>query len=63
MKAENYLLEYILKSDISTERIKSDIGIDIAERVHSNGELMADEFMQMCIYLGINPDDVMNEIV
>lgn len=63
MKAERYLLGYIMKSDIPVDRVKSDIGIDIAEVVRNNRELMADEFIQMCIYLGINPDDVMNEIV
>lgn len=63
MKTERYLLEYITSSNLSTEQVKSDTGIDIVDLVRNNGELMAEEFLQMCVYLEINPDDVMNEII
>ncbi len=63
MKAEKYLLNYIINSNLSTEQVKSDIGIDIAEVVHNNDELMAEEFLKMCVYLGINPEDVMHAVI
>lgn len=63
MKAEKYLLDYIIKSNIPMERVKKDVGIDVQALVSSKTELMADEFIQLCIYLGVNPDDMMNEVV
>lgn len=63
MKAEKYLLDYMKKSNIVSEHVKAEIGIDIEAIVNNNGELMADEFIRMCIYLGVNPDDVMNAVV
>lgn len=63
MKAEKYLLDYIIKSNIPMERVKNDVGIDVQALVSSKTELMADEFIQLCMYLGVNPDDMMNEVV
>lgn len=63
MKAEKYLFDYMIKSNIPMERVKKDVGIDVQALVSSKTELMADEFIQLCIYLGVNPDDMMNELV
>lgn len=63
MKAEKYLLEYMMKSNIPAERVKKDMGIDVQALVSSRTELMADELIRLCIYLGVNPDDMMNELV
>ena len=63
MKAEKYLLEHMMKSNIPAERVKKDMGIDVQALVSSRTELMADELIRLCIYLGVNPDDMMNELV
>ena len=63
MKAEKYLLEYMMKSNIPAERVKKDMGIDVQALVSNRTELMADELIRLCIYLGVNPDDMMNELV
>lgn len=63
MKAEKYLFDYMIKTNISMERVKKDLGIDIQALVNNKKELMADELIRLCIYLGINPDDMMNELV
>lgn len=63
MKAEKYLMDHIMQSGISMSQVKKDLGIDMEGLFKNNGELMADEFMRLCIYLGVNPDDVMNSIV
>lgn len=63
MKAEKYLLDYMIKTNIPMERVKKDVGIDVQALVNSKKELMADEFIQLCIYLGVNPDDMINEVV
>ena len=63
MKAEKYLLEYMMKSNIPAERVKKDMGIDVQALVSSRTELMADELIRLCISLGVHPDDMMNELV
>jgi len=63
MKAEKYLLDYIEQSHISKERVREVIGIDIENLVKNHQDLEADEFIRMCVFLGVNPDDVMNAII
>lgn len=63
MKAEQYLLDYILKNDISVEKIQKEVGLNIVSICEKKKELSADEFVQLCMYLGINPDDVMGSII
>ncbi len=63
MKAEKYLLEYIEKSHISKERVREVVGIDIERCVANQQDLGADEFIRMCVCLGVNPDDVMNALL
>lgn len=63
MKAEKYLLDYIVNHNITLEQIKKDTGINIGDLADGKEELMADEFIKLCIYLGVDPDDVMNTVV
>lgn len=63
MKAEQYLLDYMEKSNITIECVQNEIGINMAELANGKGELMADEFIRLCIYLGVDPDDVMHAVV
>lgn len=63
MKAEKYLMNYIEQSNISTGQVKADLGIDMDMLMKQQQELLADEFIQLCLYLGVNPDEVMNAVV
>jgi len=61
MKAEKYLLEYMIRSNTNLCDVQDELGIDV-KKLENNEELFADEFVRLCVYLGINPDDVMNEM-
>ncbi len=61
MKAEKYLFEYMRQSNINLVDVQNDLGIDIT-KLERNEELLADEFVRLCVYFGISPDDVMNEM-
>lgn len=63
MKAEKYLLDYIEQSHITKERVQEVVGIDIEKLVINQQDLDADDFLRLCVFLGVNPDDVMNEVV
>lgn len=62
MKAERYLLEYMKNANVTTEEMKNSIGIDMQVFEDGKKELMADEFIEVCIYLGVSPDEVLNSI-
>ncbi len=62
MKAEKYLLKYMTQSNMNLEDVRNDLGFDVT-KLRENEELLADEFVRLCVYLGINPDDVMNEVL
>lgn len=63
MKAENYLYNYISECNISVEQVKNDIGIDIEKILSGKNELMVDEFLRLCIYLKITPEEVISQIL
>lgn len=63
MKAEQYLLNYIEQSHISKDRVREVIGIDLERIIEEQQDLDADDFIRMCLFLGVNPDDVMNVTV
>lgn len=63
MKAEKYLLDYIVSHHISLERIMNDTGIDIEKRVRLKQDLIAEEFLTLCTYLGIRPEDIGEQIL
>jgi len=63
MKAEKYLFNCMKVSGVSIEQVKKDIGIDVGGMEEGTYELLADEFIRLCIYLGVNPDDVMDEVI
>lgn len=62
MKAENYLLQYILDHNISLAKIEDDTGINLNGVVSKGKDLLADEFVILCVYLGISPDEVKNRV-
>ncbi len=63
MKAENYLLQHIIQHDISIEKVEKDTGINIKHVVCEGKELIADDFIGLCIYLGITPEEVSDQIL
>lgn len=58
MKAEKYLLDYIVSHHISLEQVENDTGINIEQRVKEKQDLIAGEFLNLCTYLGITPEEV-----
>ena len=63
MKAEKYLLDYVVNHDISITQIEKDIGINIERRVREKKDLIASEFLTLCTYLGITPEEVSDQIL
>ncbi|MBR1864918.1 MAG: hypothetical protein IJ801_00255 [Lachnospiraceae bacterium] len=63
MKVERYLLEYIREHRISARRMEQDTGINLQHFVEEGKELRADEFIELCLYLGITPDEVSDQIL
>lgn len=63
MKAEKYLLDYVVNHDISIAQIEKDIGINIEKRVNEEQDLIASEFLMLCTYLGITPEEVSDHIL
>lgn len=61
MKAEQYLFNYIVERDIPLQKIERDIGINLAPYMIGNKELMADDFLNLCTYLGITSDDIKSQ--
>lgn len=63
MKAERYLLNYIERHNISHQQVEKVAGINMQDYVNNQKELNADEFMKLCIFLGVNPDDIMRDVI
>lgn len=63
MKAEKYLLEYVLQHHMSSKKIEADTGIDIEKIVLEERELMADDFLSLCVYLNITPEEISDQIL
>lgn len=63
MKTEKYLLEHILNNHISLEQIETDTGINIEQMVRKKKDLKAGEFLALCTYLGITPEEVSDRVL
>lgn len=63
MKAEKYLLQYVLEHNISSEKIEADTGINIEKIVSENRELVSDDFATLCTYLNVTPEEVSDQII
>lgn len=62
MKAEKYIIKYIREHDISFQRVKQDTGLDLLLLEHGNDNLLADDFLRLCLYLGITPEEISDQI-
>ena len=59
MNVTNRLANYIAQQHISPERVAKDTGVAIEKLVPETEEtLEAGEFLELCIYLGIRPEDM-----
>lgn len=63
MKAERYIQQYIKEHNISYEAIKKDIGLDLDKILKKDGNLLADDFLRLCVYLGITPEEIGDQIL
>ena len=63
MKAEKYIMQYIREHDISFQRVKKDTGIDLLLLESNSNNLLADDFLRLCIYLGIAPEEISDQIL
>lgn len=63
MKAEQYILKYMSEHEVSNEKVKRETGIDMAGIIDSKNELLADDFLKLCIYLGITPEEISDQIL
>lgn len=63
MKAEKYLLQHVLEHHISSQKVEADTGINIEKLVSEKKELVADEFLRLCIYLQVTPEEVGDQIL
>jgi hypothetical protein len=58
MYAEKYILEDIERRNLSLDKIKEETGIDVAVLMEEGQELTALDFLNLCIYLRISPEDI-----
>ena len=59
MNATKRLANYIAQQHISPERVAKDTGVAMEKLVPETKEtLEAGEFLELCLYLGIRPEDM-----
>ncbi len=63
MYTEKYILKYIEECKISKDKIKEDTGIDFGRIEEMGLELTAGEFIVLCPYLKLSPEEVMNWVL
>ena len=62
-KVTDYMIEYIDKRQILAEQIEEELGI-LADKLRLGYEepLWAEEFLELCVWLGIRPEEVAAKI-
>lgn len=63
MKTEKYLLQHTLRHEVSLEKMEADTGINLEKLVLEQRELKTDEFLRLCVYLNITPEEVSDQII
>jgi hypothetical protein len=58
MYAEKYILEDIERRNLSVDKIKEETGIDVTVLMDEGQELTALDFLNLCVYLRISPEDI-----
>lgn len=62
MKTEKFLLEHIREHGISEEILERELGFSLEKLVDAKEELPADRFLELCRYLGITPEQVIDRV-
>ncbi|MDE6435728.1 MAG: hypothetical protein K2L07_16080 [Lachnospiraceae bacterium] len=63
MYTERYILRYIEERKVSMNKVKEDTGIDLERLKEKEMELTAGEFFELCVYLSLSPEDVLNWVL
>lgn len=63
MKTEKYLLEHMNSHHIPVKQVENDVGINMEQLVREEKDLKADEFLSLCVYLGIEPEEISDHIM
>lgn len=63
MKTEKYLLDHMMNNHISVKQVECDMGINMEQLVEENRDLKAGEFLALCAYLNIRPEEVRDQIL
>lgn len=63
MYAEKYILRHIEECNISENKVKEDTGIDLERLREQEMELTAGEFFELCVYLDLSPDEVLDWVL
>lgn len=58
MYVEQYILDHVERCNVSRDKIKEDIGIDLEKIEKNQLELTAEEFIQLCMYLRLSPEKI-----
>lgn len=58
MYAEKYILDYVEKYSVSKNKIKEETGIDLDAVEKHHLELAAGDFLSLCLYLKLSPEDI-----
>lgn len=58
MYVEQYILDHVERCNVSRDKIKEDIGIDLEKIEKNQLELTAEEFIQLCMYLRLSPEEI-----
>lgn len=62
MKTERFLLEHIREHGISEEVLEGELGFSLKQLVDAGEELPADRFLELCRYIGITPEQVIDRV-
>lgn len=63
MRVESYLWKYVRQNGIAADKVAMETGIDLEAMIGEGKELVTDEFLELCAYLGITPDEVSDQIL
>lgn len=58
MYVERYILNYVERCHLSRDKIREDIGIDLEKIDRNQLELTAEEFIKLCMYLQLSPEEI-----
>lgn len=62
MYAEKYILDYVEKYSVSKNKIKEETGIDLDVVEKHHLELAAGDFLNLCLYLKLSPEDIKEDM-